>query len=639
MCGIAGIIAWTPQDGAKLRESIRRMQQIQWQRGPDAGGTAFLDHGGNWLDETDPDTMYKVTGQEFSHDNTSFYLNDIRIALGHRRLSIQDVSEKAHQPMADASGRYRLIFNGEVFNFQELRAEMESVGQVFRSRSDTEVLLYGLIREGAGFLSRINGFFAGCFVDTQEGTCILFRDRPGVKPLFLLRENGRLSFASSTAALRSLKSGCTIRKEQLAAYLVYGQTFTEHGQTWFEEISELLPGNYLIINAKTGEESKGEIPISDTRYSDADSCLEHSLRQRLVADVPLGFAASGGLDSSLLLGMTAAIEPEQIHKRMAFSSVSNDAYADETPWQEIATRHTGVQRTACLVNKGGTPALQALMQAADMPAAGWNNLAHAELCRIARKHGIKVMINGQGADELFAGYHAYLPIWWREAGWHERLAALKNIRHSGLSLSAALKLLFRNAAQRRMGTARWQKAALNRKSFARLITPRLTACLPAFTGPEDKLNQALQADFYGQKLGQMLQWEDRNSMAAGLESRNPFADDRELAALAWSIPASEKIFKGWTKHPLRLVAAKYLPAALAWRKDKKGFTVADRRFTLQAWPELKTWLHDVPENWINKEVLNAVIVSPETCDDAMLAFLFRLACASRFIQLTQSRWP
>ena len=639
MCGIAGIIAWTIQDGAALRESVRRMQQIQQQRGPDAGGTSFLDHNGNWLDEADDDTPYPISSLFFNSTKASFDLTDIRIALGHRRLSIQDLSEKAHQPMQDASGRYRLIFNGEVFNFHALRAEMEAQGQVFNSRSDSEVLLYGLIREGVDFLSRINGFFAGCFVDAQEGTCILFRDRPGVKPLFLLRETGRLSFASSTAALRSLLPEVNIRSAQLADYLVYGHTFTGHGQTWFEEIGELLPGNYLIVNTKTGEERTGEITDSLSPCSDLETCLKQSLQQRLVADVPVGFAASGGLDSSLLLGISAAMEPEQIRKRMAFSSVSNDFQADETPWQEMAASHTGIQRIACPVNEGGVQALEALMQHADMPAAGWNNLAHSELCRKARQHGVKVMINGQGADELFAGYTAYLPYWWRDAGWYNRIKTLKHIQHCGLTFFEAFRLLLRDAIQRGLGAERAQKLALKRKSFAELSGPAIGQYLTEPAPQPANLNAALQQDYYGQKLGQMLQWEDRNSMAAGLESRNPFADDRDLAALAWSIPAQDKITDGWTKHPLRLVAAKYLPAALAWRRDKKGFTVADRRFTLTAWPELKTWLQDVPENWINQAALKVVIASPEKCDDAMLAFLFRLACASRFIQITKSRWP
>jgi asparagine synthase (glutamine-hydrolysing) len=274
-----------------------------------------------------------------------------------------------------------------------------------------------------------------------------------------------------------------------------------------------------------------------------------------------------------------------------------------------------------------------------MPAAGWNNLAHFELCRKARNHSVKVMINGQGADELFAGYTAYLPYWWHGSRWFNRIKTLINIQYCGLTLAEAGRLLLRHTLQGSMGPKRAQQLALKRKSFAELYGPAIGQYLTEPAPQPANLNAALQQDYYGQKLGQMLQWEDRNSMAAGLESRNPFADDRNLAALAWSIPPQEKITDGWTKHPLRLVAAKYLPAALAWRRDKKGFTVTDRRFTLTAWPELKTWLQDVPENWINQAALKAVTASPEKCDDAMLAFLFRLACASRFIQLTQSRWP
>ena len=599
----------------------------------------MLNAKGDWCDALDADTYYSIDRSTYKLDVSSFDKNDTRVALGHRRLSIQDVSEKAHQPMSDASGRYRLIFNGEVFNFAELRREMESQGQVFNSRSDTEVLLYGLIRHGVDFLSRINGFFAGCWVDAQTGDCLLFRDRPGVKPLFLLNQNGRLAFASSTNALRSLLPACTIRKDQLAAYLVYGQTFTEHGKTWFEEITELLPGNFLIINTQTGERRNGIIPPFPAAAETLETVLKTSLQQRLVADVPLGFAASGGLDSSLLLAMAARLQPEQTAKRLAFSSVSNDVHADETPWQEMMARHTGVQRIACPVQSQVATALEPLMQAADMPPAGWNNLAHFQLCHTARRHGVKVMLNGQGADELFAGYKASLPFWWREQDLLKRLNAKKTFRNSGLGLKEGLLLWIRHAWQRRMTPNRWQELALRRKPFAAMLGRDVIASLPSPNAQPAKLSDALQSDFYGQKLGQMLQWEDRNSMAAGLESRNPFADDAALAALAWAMPSGNKIHDGWSKYPLRQLGAKYLPEAIAWRRDKKGFTVADRQFTLNAWPVLTQWLASVPETWAVQSELQAVVYSPEKYDDARIAFVFRLAAAARFVQLTQSAWP
>ncbi len=639
MCGIAGIIAWTPQQGKKLRAEVDRMQQIQWQRGPDAGGTSMLDMQGAWSDALDADTSYQIDASKYRLYNVAFDLNDTRVALGHRRLSIQDVSEKAHQPISDASGRYRLIFNGEVFNFAELRSEMEMRGQVFSSRSDTEVLLYGLIHHGADFLARLNGFFAGCWVDAQTGDCLLFRDRPGVKPLFFLNQTGRLAFASSTNALRSLLPGCTIRKEQLAAYLVYAQTFTEHGKTWFEEIAELLPGNYLIINTKTGEQRHRVIPPFQAREATLETQLQTSLTQRLVADVPLGFAASGGLDSSLLLGMSAAIQPEQTTQRLAFSSVSNDVLADETHWQEMMARHTGLQRIACAVQSQDASALETLMQAADMPPAGWNNLAHFQLCHTARAHGVKVMLNGQGADELFAGYKAYLLFWWQEQDFIQRFNAIKIFHNSGLGLMEGLSLLIRHGWQRHISPKRWQELALKRKPFATMLGRDVLDNLPTPTAFPPNLSSALQTDFYGQKLGQMLQWEDRNSMAAGLESRNPFADDAALASLAWAMPSGNKIHEGWSKYPLRQLGAKYLPDAITWRRDKKGFTVADRQFTLNAWPVLTQWLASVPDTWAVQSELQAVLSSPEKYDDAQLAFVFRLAAAARFVQLTQSAWP
>ena len=638
MCGINGYLHKKRNIVSPVEQIIRMNRKLR-RRGPDSEGAAlFWPDGHGFRDLLLPGTAAGQLPQHLQLMPPESSTEAIG-SLGHRRLSIVDLSMKAHQPMADEEGRYRLVFNGEIFNYRELRDWLKQQGFSFFSDSDTEVLLKGWMLEGASFLSKINGFFAGCIADAHTGTWTLFRDRPGVKPLFYLDCPDFFAFSSETAPLRGLSPEMQVDQAQMAAFLISGQSIIRHDSSWFEGIKSLKPGEVLELQTQTGKMKSIQFPEPKSAPdTDLETCLFTAVRRRATAEVPVGFAASGGLDSSLILGMAASMNPNRLHGLLAFSAVSGHSEADESAWQEQIASHTGVQRVVVNISPQDINLLPDLIATADMPAVAWNNLAHYRICAAAHEAGIKVMLNGQGADELMAGYTSYLPAWFRVASWKQRLDFLLHLNHCGLTLSSWLRLQMRDRLQRTLGAQRWQQAALKRKAGVGFCSPDLLEKIPSADAFHASPEHILSHDFYGMKLGQMLQWEDRNSMAHSLESRNPFADDTELVKLCLHIPFSEKVQHGFTKFPLRKISEAYIPAALSWRKDKKGFTMPDAAFTVQALPQMRAW---IAENNIpgldHQALLKASTPEALQRKPGLASFVFRCAASAVFLYHLKQR--
>ncbi|MBU6324808.1 MAG: asparagine synthase (glutamine-hydrolyzing) [Bacteroidetes bacterium] len=638
MCGINGYIRKNRNAEAALPRISRMNRQLK-HRGPDSEGACFLmPEGQRFSDVRLDDTAAGAFPQHLQITEATLITDQAIAAMGHRRLSIVDLSQNAHQPMADETGRYRLIFNGEIFNFRELKHQLQSKGVRFFSHSDTEVLLKGWMEEGPAFLSRINGFFAGCIADAKEGTWTLFRDSPGVKPLFYLDTPDFFAFSSETKVLRELQQQVHINPQQAATFLTYGRTLNTHRDTWFQDIYALEPGSVLQIRLQDAElHHEKLISHQGNRLSETlQTVLRRSVQQRIEAEVPVGFAASGGLDSSLILGVAASLFPKQVPGMLAFSATSSDPNVDESEWQRQIAGFTGVKRIEVSIGAQDARLIPQLVAAADLPAAAWNNLAHYRLCTAANAHGIKVMLNGQGADELFAGYPAYLPAWFRDVGWKQRKEFLLHLANSGLNTVEWMKLRLKDGLQRRLGADRWQLRALRRKSFTSFVHADLFESLPEPILPDALLDGRLKDDYYGMKLGQMLQWEDRNSMAHSVESRNPFADDQILAQMAWSIPSENKIRNGFTKYPLRELSQAYIPESISWRKDKKGFSMPDAALTAEALPFMLSWIDALPECGVHKTALLKLEGHTLERDATLAGFVFRCATYSVFLQHIKS---
>jgi len=580
MCGIAGCFnPQTPPDEALLQKLCGTMRQ----RGPDASGT-FLDG---------------------------------PLGLAHTRLSVIDL-DGGCQPMSSEDGRFTLVFNGEIFNFRELRNELEGRGESFRTKSDTEVLLKLLTREGADCLPCLNGFFAFAFYDKTEKRLLLARDYHGVKPLFYFHlPTGEFGFASRFSTL-TLCPGCPeeISPEALADYLAF--QYIPAPATIREGVKKLMPGTAVEFELETGSMREidwgARIELKPQTISYGDACervrnlLSAAVERRLIADVPLGVFLSGGLDSAVVTALAAQHSSGQLE---CFSIGFDDPRYDESADCKIAAAHLaaiaphGLHHHIKTVQPQDFDLLPKLAAEFGEPYADASMLPTYFLAQFAREH-VTVALSGDGADELFGGYERY-----------RAMALLGKLRSfsPGALWSAAAACLPDSGERSRAGRL---------KRFLRLgaisgDAPRYDALMSHFasesiskiapglrphlsskcTLPEAaSLMASLMEDDLRRYLpGDVLTKVDVCSMAASLEVRNPFLDPH-VSAFARSLPADFKIQDSRRKRILGDAFASELPPGWAERK-KRGFGVPVAAWFRTVWHDrLREALLDaLPKRW------------------------------------------
>ena len=353
-----------------------------------------------------------MTLEKRGPDNQSLY-SDQFVGLGHRRLSIIDTSAAAHQPMWDDSERYSIIFNGEIFNFQELKKELESKGVSFSTHSDTEVLLKLYIAEKEKCLNKLNGFFAFCIYDKQEQTLFLARDRYGIKPLLYLMDDDKFIFASEMKAMLSYGIEKDLDVTSLHTYLQLN--YIPAPRTIFKKVKKLLPGHYLEVRRQKLEVKKYyQIPYgkgnedSNISYEAAkqklSALLEASVQRRLVADVPLGAFLSGGVDSSVVTALASKHKPDLHTFSIGFR---DEKFFDETEYARLVADHLKTEHTVfSLTNNDLYEHLHSILDYINEPFADSSAINVYILSKETRKHAT-VALSGDGADELLAGYNKH----------------------------------------------------------------------------------------------------------------------------------------------------------------------------------------------------------------------------------------
>ncbi|MGB3074024.1 MAG: asparagine synthase (glutamine-hydrolyzing), partial [Chitinophagales bacterium] len=375
MCGIIGLIA---------KNSIGN----QWMQ--------YMSAAASTLHHRGPDAQHF-----FSNETVSF---------GHCRLSIIDLSETADQPMTDDSGRFTIIYNGEIFNYRELRAQLESKGEKFHRQSDTEVLLRLYMVQGKEMLSVLNGFFAFAIYDNKEKTCFVVRDRFGVKPLLYYEDENCLLFASEIKALLQFPLKKAIDKVSMQEYLQLN--YIPAPDTIFSSIKKLLPGHYLWKKGdQTIQQSYYSIPVYqphtvskpdyEKKQTELFQLLEEAVHIRLISDVPLGAFLSGGLDSSIICGLAA----KHTSRLKTFSiGYKEDGFFDETNYANAVAKHFNTDHTVFTVSRNQMyESLFEVLDYFDEPFADSSALPVYLLSKLTRKQ-VKVALSGDGADELFGGY-------------------------------------------------------------------------------------------------------------------------------------------------------------------------------------------------------------------------------------------
>ncbi|MBX2980840.1 MAG: asparagine synthase (glutamine-hydrolyzing) [Flavobacteriales bacterium] len=512
--------------------------------------------------------------------------------LGHRRLSIIDTSAAGHQPFTDDGGRYTMVFNGEVFNFQELRAGLEAQGHRFRSGTDTEVVLRLYTVLGEAFLHALNGFFALAIHDAETDNLLVARDRFGIKPLWWCERQGHLLFGSELRVLDALAPGAAVDRHSLLNYFEYHYIAAPHSIR--SDAHKLLPGHLLRVQGGKLEvapwydlvEAARQYPKRSEPVGHIRDLLEDAVRLRLVSDVPIGTFLSGGLDSSIVSALAA-----RHHRGLHTFSIgfADDPYFDETRHAEEVARHIGSEhRTFKLTREELAAAYSDLLQAIDEPFADSSALPAFILCRETRKH-VTVALSGDGADELFGGYRKHqAELRYRSPGAAEKaVLALGGLwRHLPRSRNNRITDTFRklhrfaqaagsSAEQRWLNLANFDLDGDAQRLVKVAIAPielddrehlmsRGVQLLPGVNG-------ALLADVLTVLPNDMLHKVDLTSMAHGLEVRPPFLD-RRIVEFAFSLPAEAKFQRGCGKAILHQAFGDLLPPSILGRR-KQGFEV------------------------------------------------------------------
>jgi asparagine synthase (glutamine-hydrolysing) len=510
------------------------------------------------------------------------------VCLGTVRLSIIDLTEAGHMPMADESGRWWISYNGEVYNFKAMREELSCYGHKFRSQTDTEVVLHAFMEWGEACLERFVGMFAFAIYDRQTSTVTLIRDRFGIKPLYYTRLDGHVLFASEMKVLTQVSSRLRINKQRLIEWCLYRNVDVLNPETLVEDLYSVLPGH--VVTIKQGGVSSRcyySPPLQVEQYlynqfaserpeaviADIEAAIHQSVKDRLVSDVPVGTLCSGGLDSSLITSVAA-----QYHQQLTAFHVSVSGYPklDERIYAEEVTKNLGIPLICCPFN--GELFRRELPRAiylSDVPLTHPNSVAFFLICQIARANGVIVLLAGEGADELFGGYD------WRYRHYRHFLRARRllgllprklrgGIRMAGYACDGmpGTSFLFGELLPHTIsfidGYARKEWSQRCEEAYAFVANPFDRSVLGATLGD---LNDFLTA---------LLRRLDRMSMGASVECRVPFLDHR-LVKKVINLPLNYRVSRRADKWVLKRIASRSLPSKLVHRK-KAGFPLPLRDY-------------------------------------------------------------
>jgi asparagine synthase (glutamine-hydrolysing) len=537
MCGIAGII------GDFTEHQLDAMLASQYHRGPDATGK---------------------------------YKDDNWAALGHNRLAIIDLSTKANQPFVDNSSRYVIVFNGEIYNYIELKKELQNQ-YTFKTESDTEVLLAAYIVYGKSCLDKLNGMFSFAIWDNLEKKMFAARDRFGVKPFCYSVKDQMFYFSSEIKALHAAGISKIPSEKVWASYFAYG-SYGMPNETFWEGIAQLPGGHFLeyenhnlIIKKWYCFEDEVVKQSKKLTYNQAKkkyiALLKDSIQLRFRSDVPVGFNISGGLDSSVLLALVNNFNNKD--KINAYTFYTNNPNYDELLWVEKMIGKTHNPLTKVLLQAGEVPDFAKKMAfQQDEPYGGIPTLAYAKIFEQARKEEVFVLLDGQGMDEQWAGYDYYT---------QENDATIQGVQESPYKINLLSKSFLAKSEK------------------------------PIYPTPfKDEVLNKQYRDLFYTKIPRALRFNDRISMMYSTELREPFLDYR-LVELAFSLPLDFKIKNGITKYMLREIASEHLADDLVFT-PKRALQTPQREWLAE---DLKGWVNQCfaaiekkdLSSWFNKEEL------------------------------------
>jgi len=504
------------------------------------------------------------------------------VGLGHRRLAIIDLTDDGAQPMRDGRHPVWITYNGEIYNYLELRAELETLGFVFKTSSDTEVLLAAYVCWGEKCLDHFNGMWSFAIHDERDNTLLCARDRFGVKPFYYVDTPAAFAFGSEIRQLLPLIERPVADDDLVSDFLVCG--LTDHtDRTFFKDVQKLPPGHLLRVNASTGRFEVERYYSLVPRNGDTDErsapgllqgLLDDATRLRLRSDVRVGTCLSGGLDSSTVATLAARRHSEKSNEAFfAITAVSQQASNNEEKYAAEVAKGSGLNwlRTEPTYEDFAST-VATLVDVQEEPFAGPSIMMQYDVMRMARSNGVIVLLDGQGGDETLLGYHRYYAAWLlshlQSNGIRGFVSAFGAAMRAGMSPRRLLMyLLGAGSAGLRTMFYRW------RYSF--LKSPELPKSLRLFARSTRDSTAMQVLEITQTNLPMLLRFEDKNSMHFGIETRLPFLDYR-FVEFALGLSAQIKLNHGWTKWPLRAAMQNFLPSTICWRKDKIGFAAPDQ---------------------------------------------------------------
>ncbi|HEX5003430.1 MAG TPA: asparagine synthase (glutamine-hydrolyzing) [Bacteroidia bacterium] len=547
MCGIAGLI-----DSKISREEraaiLERMLHIQHHRGPDATGSLHFD----------------------------------TCALGHNRLSIIDLSAAANQPML--FDNLAITYNGEVYNYVELGEELKALGHTFQTHSDTEIILHAYRQWGDACVERFVGMWAFAIYDEKRQRLFISRDRFGIKPLYYINDGGRFYFASE---IKTLKKTPVFKNDlnlnQVARGLQMGW-LSYNDETYFEKVKALPAAHNLVVEQGRVTVSRYWDVMTSNRFTGSfdekcrrfDELFRESIRIHLRSDVPVASCLSGGLDSSAIVSMV-----QQLHPGLPYKSFSiyydGDGDVDERPFiREVIKKYPTVEPVYFNPADSDVEAhFTRALYHADVPVSGSSFMSQYFLMKLIREGGIKVVLDGQGADEYLGGYmHSFYRLVAGMIHAVHPVKALKTELQVNRRLANTFKASVAHAGKSLIASVCTEQTLyeMEYRNYNPFLTSAQKHPVP-FTLPKKegtKLTSFLYNLLFTTSLPSLLQYEDRNSMAFSVESRVPFLDHR-LVEFCFALADDDKIHDLETKYILREALEPVLPQAIYRRKDKKGF--------------------------------------------------------------------
>jgi asparagine synthase (glutamine-hydrolysing) len=591
MCGIAGIINLNHE---KVQEEhLEKMLELIHYRGPDGKGSYF-------------------------HNN---------FALGHVRLSILDLSEAGKQPMF-WEDKYAIVYNGEIYNYIEIKNELCSLGYTFKTHTDTEVILAAYDKWGEGCVEKFNGMWAFVIHDKSKNILFCSRDRFGVKPFYYFSDKNKFIFGSEIKQILPHLAKNILNKKVLLDYLVMGMEAVSD-ETFFKDVVCLLPSHNLIFDLtsnsfKIKRYYKIEIDRSVTELNEEESVklwskeFQRSIQYRLRSDVKVGTCLSGGLDSSTIAGFASAeYQKASSNKFTAITAVSEDQKNDESSFAQKVVQKANLEWHKIKPDIDDfKKTINEVIKVQEEPFGSPSIVMQYFVMKKAKEIGSTVLLDGQGGDETLLGYERYYPAYLLSLPLIKKIKEFFNSSENSKLTKKQLLLYYIYFTNAKIRIKRQKmKFSFIKKEYLEMINERM---IDENSKKYSNIFELQIMELESTQLPHLLKYEDKNSMYFSIETRLPFLDYK-LVELSLSINNAYKIKNGWTKYLLRRVAENVLPDDVVWRKNKFGFEAP-----VNIWLKDKIWLVDeIKKSKIVKELISGEI--PENLDNSTLWRLFNIA--------------